>query len=512
MTLLSDSPTRQMAIDLSLMLLKSDRDFNQRLDQNAANNARIHHEQLNKAALIHAQVREEAELEQAQARMRRELEAKQREVEIARRAAEEQRKLQEAEANLRAIEEEQKRRHEQAEKERQAKVAAEEQRKLREAEKERQAKIAADAAAAERARAQAAQQQPTPAPKAPVPAPQVPAQQLSQATTTLSATSKDAEELHMKYLELHQRIKNFRKKLINDNKSKGNPLKPYIGGTRRDLRIPFGQVTVERKDSKEAINKMRAILNRVRDLGGPTIDIRPYIISQPIPPLSNESEAQYPALLLFGLNCFIKTLFKQFDSEAVKEDGKIIQELGLIAASLLADPKYTWKDIALIDLLMAKYHKACPVLFGITANGKTLDGMKRLGWIDKKADGDADGVQDTLNSFRQRMTGLGSGFAALSLRQFSNRPAIPMSMYWNAVTSICSHPAHVLANAHYFVLKGLLRDYASKFISMYGVQARAVIRRATLELPKDANADAQDAAKLVEVLPVNWKKNHRLSV
>jgi nucleoporin GLE1 len=76
-----------MALEFSQLLIKSDRDFNDRLDQNAADNAKVHQELLSKAALEHGRVREEAErerqrliLEMEQARARREEERK-REIE-----------------------------------------------------------------------------------------------------------------------------------------------------------------------------------------------------------------------------------------------------------------------------------------------------------------------------------------------------------------------------------------------------------------------------------------------
>ncbi|KAF2266779.1 GLE1-domain-containing protein [Lojkania enalia] len=512
-----ESPSRQLILEFSQLLIQSDRDFNERLDSAAAENAKIHHEQLNKAALEHERIREGAErerqrliLEQEQIRLKREeeqkralerarqekarqeaeieqrqIEAKEREEEEARQRQERQRQLQEAEAREKA-------RKEQEEAARKQRAEQEARRKAEEA-----------AAVAEKARrqqtTQAAQPPPVKAPQPSVATPQPMIQQVS--------TASDLEVLHSKYLELHKRMKEFRKSLVAQHKKAGDPLKAFLGDTRRNMRLRMGQITIDRQDSKAAIGRIREILNSVQKVSGPTVDIRPYIISHPIPPLSNEAEAQYPALLLYAFICFEKFLIKQFEQEAANEDGRIIQELGLIAASLLADQNYMWKGIPVTDILLAKYHKACPILFGVSGDMRTPQGQARLGWMKTS------GVDPTPNTYNQRMLGLGAGYAALSLRSFSaSRPAIPMSEYWRAVSYICNTPPTRLYAGHFLVLKGLLRDYASKFINFYGAQARGVLRRATFDLPNRASPNIANAAALVKVLPDVWKNRDGLSL
>lgn len=522
-TLDRDSPSRQAQhAEFNLMLNRSERSFYERLDYDAAERAKDHDEQLSKAAIEHERVQRGAKLEiqrlilqQEQERKAREeqqqleierlnrlkarqeaeaqqrkLEAKQREEQAARQAAEHQRQLQEADARLKAQKE-------------QAEAARRQQ-----AEREDTAKKALEsAAAAEKARSQLTQQPPQ-------------APQITRATvpTSLAAKSQppnlqqppntDLEVLHSKYLELHNRMKEFRTSFAKQHAHKSSSLKGPVGDMRRAMRLRMGQITVERKASIAAIAKMREeVFDKALKTPGPMVDIRHFIVSHPIPALSNEADAQYPALLLYAFSCFTKSLMKQFETEAANEDGRIIQEVGLIAASLLADQKYMWNGIPMTDVVMAKYHQACPILFGIRDKMDTPQGQARLGWLN------IHGEPPQINIYNQRMLGLGCGFAALSLRQFSGKnPAIPMAEYWRAVSSISNTPAENLYGGHFMVIKGLLRDYAKKFMLFYGAQARGVLRKATVDLPARAPQRAADTASLVAVLKDGWKKNENISL
>ena len=512
-----DSPSRQIAIEFNLKLNLSDRDFNERLDQAAAERAKLHENQLAWAAEEHRKVLRSAELEvqritleEEQARLRQEeeqkreierlkqvkaqqeaeaqrraLEARQREEEAARQAAEHQRKLQETEARLKA--------------QREQEAAAERQKKEKE-EADRKAKETADAA--EKTRLQQASQ--SQAPRS-VPAAAPIATSTSASTTTPSsapATTAHAEQVHAKYLELHARMKQFRVAFANQHKQKESPLKGPVGDTRRNIRLRLGQINTDRKDSVAAIKKLREdSFNIALNTPGPTIDIRPYLISQDLPPLANEAEAQYPAFLLYLWICFEKFVLKQFEKEAASTDGRTIQEIGLIAASLLADQRYMWKGIPLTDIVIAKLHRICPILFGVRGTMNTVQGRVRLGWLQ------IDKAEPNEEQYGQRMRGLGAGYAALSLRSFNAKaPAIPMSEYWRAVVSICNTPAEHLWPGHFAILYGLIRDYHKKFLGFYGAQARGVLRRATYDLPARAPPRCKDAAGPVSVLPLGWKK------
>ncbi|XP_014559326.1 hypothetical protein COCVIDRAFT_24359 [Bipolaris victoriae FI3] len=504
-----ESPNRKLALEFNLRLSISDSQFNEKLDQDAAERAKRHAEQLAYAAEEHERVFRTAKLEierlaleEEQARLRHEenqrreierlreqkareeeqahrraLEAKQREEEAARQAAEHQKKLQEAEARIRA------QREQEAAAERQQKEKAEADRKAAEA-----------AAAAERAHQQAPQQ-PTPQPAA------TPAQVAApKPATSAPAPASNFEQLHNQYLQLHQRMKEFRKSFWEEHKKPSSPLKGPVGDARRALRTRLGQINVERKDSAAAIKRLRTeCFDVALATPGPMIDIRPYIVSHQIPQLANENDAAYPAFLLYVWICFEKFLVKQFEKEAANTDGRIIQEIGLIAASLFGDQKYMWNGLPLTDIALAKFHKACPPLFGIRGTMDTKEGRLRLGWR----------PDSTPESYSQRMRGIGAGYASMSLRSFASKtPAIATSEYWRAIVSICNTPPDQLWPGHFAILSGLIRDYYKKFIQFYGVPARAVLRRAVIDLPARAPPRCKDAASTIAVLHENWKREN----
>ncbi|OAK98818.1 hypothetical protein IQ06DRAFT_295157 [Phaeosphaeriaceae sp. SRC1lsM3a] len=514
-----ESPGRDIAIEFNLRLSLSDRDFNERLDQAAAERAKHHAQQIARATEEHMKIIRGAELEvqritleeeQAQLRrleaqqleverlkrerarqeaeaQQRALEARRREEEAAREAAEKQRQLQETEARLKAHREQE--------------AAAERQKKEKE-EADRKAKEAADAAEKTRLQ-QAPQVQPAPAPQtAPVTSP-TPTTTATPAPSAL-APATDVEQIHAKYLALHARMKEFRVAFANEHKQKSSPLKAAVGDTRRNIRLRLGQINTDRKDSVAAIKRLREdSFNIALNTPGPMIDIRPYIISQDIPQLANEAEAAYPAFLLYMWICFEKFVLKQFEKEAASSDGRTIQEIGLIAASLLADQRYMWKGIPLTDIVLAKLHRICPILFGIRGTMNTVQGRVRLGWLP------IDKATPSEEQYGQRMRGLGAGYAALSLRSFNAKaPAVPMSEYWRAVVSICNTPNDSLWPGHFALLYGLIRDYYKKFLTFYGAPARGVLRRATIDLPARAPPRCKDSAGPVGVLPLGWQKEN----
>ncbi|CAN9159051.1 unnamed protein product [Alternaria alternata] len=515
-----DSPSKQLALEFNLRLSISDREFNEKLDKAAEERAKHHAQQLAWAAEEHERVFRSAKLEierialeEDQARLRHEesqkreierlkqekareqaeaqrraLEAKQREEEAARQEAADRKRIEEANARIKAQQDQQ--------------AAAERQKKEKEDADRKAAEAAATAAAAQKAQQQALpptqQQQPAAQPTPAVAPTQVAA--APKPSTNAQAPTNNAEQIHAKYLELHQRMKAFRNAFWEEHKKPTSPLKGPVGDARRALRTRLGQINVERKDSAAAIKRLRTeCFDIALQTPGPMIDIRPYIVSHQIPQLANDNEAAYPAFLLYVWICFEKFLVKQFEKEAANTDGRIIQEIGLIAASLFGDQKYQWQGLPLVDIALAKLHKACPPLFGIRGTMDTKEGRLRLGWQE----------DSTPESYSQRMRGIGAGFASMSLRSFAAKaPAIAISEYWRAISSICNTPTEQLWPGHFAILSGLIRDYHKKFIQFYGVPARGVLRRAIIDLPARAPERCKDAASTIAVYRETWKREN----
>lgn len=501
-----------MILELSQMMIQSTQEFNERLDHATAEDAKLHQQQLAKAAAEHERVRNGASMECERILLEQELEKRRKEEEQRKELQRLQQERARKEAEARQQEWETKRREEEA-----ARQAAEHQKRLQEADDrvraqreaeelarrqkmeqdtaDRNAREAAVAAAAAKQAEARTAQAPTQLLQKPPPS-VAPAPVTNQVTS--QPVSADVENLHTKYLDLHKRMKEFWKPFKAECAVKGNPIKGAVGDMRRELRKAMGQITVKREDTRNVIRKIRDIITATRNAGGPTIDIRPFFATQSIPNLSNEADAQYPCILLYAYICFVKFAIKQFEQEAANEDGRIIAELGAIVASLMIDPNFVWNNVPMTDLLLAKFHRVCPILFGIRGNMETKEGQVRLGMLP------VGGEAPAVNVYNQRMLGLAAGYAALSLRVVE-KPAIPASEYWRALAFLCNTPSASLYGGHFMVIKGLLKDYAKKFITMYGRAGRAMILRATVTLPARAPANVVSTANLVSVLPDSWK-------
>lgn len=531
------------------MLINSDRDFNERLDLAAAERAKLHQEELARAAAEHERVRQSAErarqwhileeekrkqqqeeeenraLERARkekleleiASQKRRLEEQRREEIERRQAAERARQLAENEARLKAEklkqEAEEKRRAEQAESDRKAHEAsaAAEKARAQRAEQVQQAQQRALQQIPQQIHQQPLQQLPKP-PAEPATS-LIPTSGLSSTTpahataaSPLISSIAEREVLHKKYLDVHKRLKEFRKNMINW--SKQNPeLKSQLGDARRSLRTRVGQITGARAANTATIAKIRESLRSAANAGGPMIDIRPFIVSQ-IPQLSNNSEAQFPGFLLYLLNQFAKSMIAQFVGEASNE-GKIIDAIGVIGISIFSDEEFKWRGVSLIDVLIAKFHAICPVLWGIYGRENTQHGKQRLGW----ARAEPGGPFVTTNVHNERMLGLGSGFASLTLRNFSKNKKVnpwPNTEFWRALACIVNTPSADITSTHLIVLKAMLADHVEKFITLFGYAAVAALRTAVIDFP--ARAPASESANMLKVVPDVWKKNLHLTL
>lgn len=537
-----DSPSRQLLYEFSQMLINSDRDFNERLDLATAERAKLHQEELARAAAEHERVRQSAErarqrhlleeqkrkkqqedeenraLERARqekleleiASQKRKLEEQRREEIERKQAAERAKQLAENEARLKAQKQ---------------KEEAEEKRRAEQVESDRKASEAA--AAVEKARAQQAQQtQQRALQKASQQPPQQPPKPSSGSTISLPSTSApssaslahataasplissiaEREAHHEKYLGVHKRLKEFRKNMVDWSKQNPN-LKGQLGDARRSLRTRVGQITGARASNTATIAKIREALRSAANAGGPMVDIRRFIVS-PTPQLSNDSEAQFPGFLLYLLNHFAKSIIAQFVGEASNE-GKIIDAIGVIGISIFADEEFKWRGISLIDVLIAKFHAVCPVLWGIYGHENTQQGKQRLGW----ARAEPGGPFVTINVHNERMLGLGSGFASLTLRNFSKNKKVnpwPNTEFWRALTWIVNTPSTDITSTHLIVLKSMLADHVEKFITIFGHVAVAALRTAVIDFP--ARAPASESANMLKVVPDVWKKNLHLTL
>lgn len=192
------------------------------------------------------------------------------------------------------------------------------------------------------------------------------------------------------------------------------------------------------------------------------------------------------------MNICAKGIISQFINEC-SANPKAADPIGVFTAHIFSQKDFQWRGQSLIDILMAKYRKACPVLFGFRGNDKTERGRLALGW---KREGP---TWVTEQSHNDRMTGLGAGFASVSLRDFSKSSKTnpyPPANYWKALAGIVNSPVNEISNTQYVVLRYMIEGHEQRFLNFYGNAALAALRLALVEFPKKAPSTASAAGSL----------------
>lgn len=540
-----DSPSRQLLLELSQLAISAQERFQARQERENNDRAVNHRNALAAAAIEHERIRRGAEIEREKLdhqirleRQRREDEAQkeletQRQQDVEREAAERRRKVEratEAEAQRKKAE--------------QAKIAESKERETLEAERlekealeksevdaqRREAEVAkrshqtqeamknrGDQAQAAEARVKEAivAAQGSRAQNAPENA------ATTQQATTTSRRNPEREAAHQKYVEIHQRLKDMRRFMTNG--AKRNPdLKRCMGDMRREIKKSVGQLRDERGANKQPVSvtistssnpilrsylQLASILSTLRNamsMSDPKVDITLFLASPP----PQASDRDVPALLAYLLNIFAKAIIAQLIDEAGVKP-KAADPVGIVATHIFAMDHFRWNGTFLIDILLAKLHVVCPVLFGIYGSERTEEGKARLGWWREEPNGPF----ITEQRHNERMTGLGAGFAALSLRNFEKSRwanPYPENNYWQAMAAITNVPPNELTQTHFVVLKAMIENYETKFVSFFGDAAIAALRHALVELPGRSlpSVAVKALAGLVDVL----KKDKKLTL
>ena len=223
----------------------------------------------------------------------------------------------------------------------------------------------------------------------------------------------------------------------------------------------------------------------------PSINVSQYILNGSP---SDSGPSQGPGVLLYLLNIFSKQVIAQLIGES-SVDPAMADPVGVLTATIFSNPKFLFNGQSLVDIFWAKYHRVCPIIFGISGSEKTAAGRARLGWATEKGD-----PPEPISSDEHyiRMAGLGAGFAAVTLRDFSkskNQNPVPNQMYWEAVARLINTPPAEQQISHWVVLKALLHEtFIPRFIVFFGSAAVAALRTAMVAFPKSALVTADHAA------------------
>ncbi|KAK5631032.1 hypothetical protein RRF57_006747 [Xylaria bambusicola] len=288
------------------------------------------------------------------------------------------------------------------------------------------------------------------------------------------------------YVVIHQNLKKLRASLAEQAKTLP-PLKARMGDMRRELRKSLGQIVAEKGANKKQITTIQRLLEESLSGSIPSAMVDPsqYVIDERGPMEGAlHNEAQLPSLFLYLLNIFAKTIINQFINECGAQP-KAADPLGVIAAQIFSNKFYHWRGKTLVDILMAKYRVACPVLFGCHGSESTEQGRARLGW---RRDGAGWAPEQ---QHIDRMKGLAVGYAAISLRDFSRSPNTnpwPPSKYWTSLAKVVNTPPAEISNTQCVVLRGMIEIYEERFIYFYGSAAIAALRLALVDFPNKVQA------------------------
>ena len=195
-----------------------------------------------------------------------------------------------------------------------------------------------------------------------------------------------------------------------------------------------------------------------------------------------------------------RNVIGQFISETAV-DPKSADVIGVLAVTVFARPQYLFNGQSLIDLLWAKYHKHCPVLFGISGSERTQQGRAKMGWHMDLGSGTFVREQEHYT----RMAGLGAGFSAITLRDFSkskNSNPAPNRIFWESLAQILNTPPPGVQPTHFVVLKALIDNSVQRIIGLFGGAGLAALRQALIYFPNEKGPQEQNGKKLPAVTAV----------
>ncbi len=227
------------------------------------------------------------------------------------------------------------------------------------------------------------------------------------------------------------------------------------------------------------------------------IDPNQFVLEPRMEPVEGalHNEEQLPSFYLYLLNVFSKAAIAQFVNES-GADTRTAEAIGQAVVKVYSEADFLWRGKPMIDMLIAKFRVLCPVLFGFRGNDLMERGRAQVGW--RKQDGRWIGEQDHID----RMTGLGAGFAAITLRDFSRvqrSSPWPPSVYWTALAQIVNTPPEEMSQTQCYVLKAMIAENEARFLGFYGNAGVAALRCALIDFP-DRIPKASAASETLRVL------------
>ncbi|KAJ5987406.1 hypothetical protein N7451_011771 [Penicillium sp. IBT 35674x] len=512
-----DSPSKQLMLDLTRDLeqvklfdieLKKvhayeRKAFYENLDRIDREREAVHTAALDEAAAFHNQVREEAEeilrehnRAEEEERRRKEEEARKERERIEREKAERLRREQEEAARLEAAREAERKAKE--EQKRKAEEDAERARRAAQEQKEREEREQREKLEAEkRAKEEAA--------KKTQEAEEEKARSQLQQKAGGSGLTPEEISIQERYVALHKTLKDMRKWLREFGK-KEPAIKQAMGDMRRSIKKSVGQLRDGKGTNKQQTQQIRAELEKALKIAEPSVDVRQFLAFPP-DEIAN-SENKVPALLIYGLNIFAKCLVSALVTEASIQPAHA-EPVGILAAQIFSTETFMYKGVHMSDILWAKYRVVCPALWGFTGREDTESGRRAIGWWRTESGGPFVTEQTHLD----RMTALGAGFAALTLRNFgktTRRNPFPNTIFWHSLQKILSLPPSEILDTQITLLQSMLRNSGDRILGFFGQIGLVLVHKAVVTLPPTLNRTTMPVNQLKLVKELYYREHNIL--
>lgn len=315
----------------------------------------------------------------------------------------------------------------------------------------------------------------------------------------------ELQKEYLEYIGILNALKTLRKVFIGQviTSPQYQQIKTQVGDDRRFIRKSVSQLTEDRAKNTEIMNAVLGKINKALESPFPKVSL-----SQFIPRIRGDAP-QVSSLYIYLINIFSKAIFAQFLVDACS-DTKKADVIGMFASQLLASIQARWQNkISFWPVLVCKFARSCPVLFGVYGPDKTTGGKMLLGW------GKEDGKFVTDQRHAERMTGLSAGWASITLRDYSKAKAenpAPSWYFWRSVALILNVPATEITNAHYVVLKALIEHNEGKILKLFGDFGKMLLQQSVLEYPSNQRTQHTVPAQSLMLLQDVWQKDLKMQL
>lgn len=361
-----------------------------------------------------------------------------------------------------------------------------------------------------------------------------------QQSVTSSSTASSAEQIHQEYLVLYDKLKKFKNDFADEVKAYPKAEKEPVGDGRRLIKSSVGKLSYGEARANSVVTEQ--IKQCILSAFSSTSRIaRPVAVNNLLPAalnLHDNDQQTIPAFAVYLLTLLAQHVCKIFTSYVHGEPQRA-EPIGICMIAIFGWDKLQFQrmnpktrqveKIGLFSILLAKYHKMCPALFGITGDQSTTTGRRRLGWqLIHGPDTAAVAATTTKTKTNQptpssqpasyeasrrkpvptidtsesrpkntfclenihydRTKGLAIGYSALALRNVSNSKTLvnpyPPRNFWLSLVQIINMPTHQVQPTHMCVLRYMFgHNGVGRFLLFFGAVGVAVLRQAFVEFP-----------------------------